>query len=558
MEPAGADELPVADRVFFGGPVITVDQGDRVVEAVAISGGRIVAVGAREEVLALAGPDTVRSDLAGRALIPGFHDAHSHLVLAGEVRRFMADLTSPPVGSRRSIGDLVEALRQRAATTAEDEWIVGMGYDDTLLAEKRHPNRRDLDRVSRDRPVVAIHVSAHLFAVNSKALELAGIHRETPQPPGGLIRRDADGEPNGVLEEIAAFGPVFSQMPPRPPEERLAAIREMAAVYAAAGVTTAQNGSTSLQQLRDLYALSAAGELPLRVVALPDVATAAALVEGQFRLDPAVADRFEIGAVKIVADGSIQGYTGYLSQPYHTPPADAVAGDGESAATRGYPLMPREQLQALIANLHDSGFQLAIHGNGDAAIDDVLTGLEAAFAATPRVDPRPILIHAQMARDDQLDAMARLGVVPSFFVLHTYYWGDRHRDVFLGPQRAERISPTGSALERGLAFTIHTDAPIVPMEPLRLVWSATQRRTASGRVLGEEQRIPLRAALRAATFAAAYQHFQEDRLGSIEPGKLADLVVLSADPLADPARVHELRVEETIVGGQTVYARYQP
>ncbi len=239
-------------------------------------------------------------------------------------------------------------------------------------------------------------------------------------------------------------------------------------------------------------------------------------------------------------------YTGYLTQPYHQPP-------GDDREYRGYPRIPRDELIRLVTRYHESGLQVAVHGNGDASIDDILDAFEAAQRAHPRRNARHVVIHAQMARDDQLDRMRQLSVIPSFFSLHTYYWGDRHRDVFLGPARAARISPARSAVERGLRFTIHADAPVVPMEPLRLVWSAVNRRSVSGAAIGESQRIDVMQALRAVTIDAAYQHFEEDVKGSLTVGKLADLVILSRSPLDVPQEIDRIRVIETVVGGRTRY-----
>lgn len=250
--------------------------------------------------------------------------------------------------------------------------------------------------------------------------------------------------------------------------------------------------------------------------------------------------------MKLIADGSIQGYTGYLSEPYHVPP-------GDDPEYRGYPRIPRDELFELVARYHKAGFQLAIHGNGDASIEDILDAVEQAQRDDPRADARTIVIHAQMTRDDQLDRMKELGVIPSFFSLHTFYWGDRHRRLFMGPERAARMSPAAGARERGIRFTIHADTPVVPMEPLRLVWSAVNRRTRSGYVVGPEQRISVMEALRAVTIDAAYQHFEEGEKGSLEPGKLADLVILSGSPLDDPAAIDRLQVIETIIGGHTEY-----
>lgn len=254
-----------------------------------------------------------------------------------------------------------------------------------------------------------------------------------------------------------------------------------------------------------------------------------------------------IGGVKLLADGSLQGYTGYLTKPYHTP----YQGDPE---WRGYPTHSRENLFALVEAAHGRG-QFLIHTNGDAATDDALDALEAAQAKHPRKDCRHILIHAQTIREEQLDRLGAAGYTPSFFTAHVYYWGDRHRDLFLGPERAARMDPMRSALDRGLVITAHCDSPIVPADPLLSIWVSVNRLTSSGQVLGPDQRISVLEALRAHTFNPAWQNFQENAKGSIEPGKLADLVVLDANPLeVDPAALRNIGILETIVGGKTVYS----
>jgi predicted amidohydrolase YtcJ len=254
-----------------------------------------------------------------------------------------------------------------------------------------------------------------------------------------------------------------------------------------------------------------------------------------------------LGPVKIVADGSIQGYTGYLSEPYHVP----FEGDADY---RGYPAVPREKLFDIVSQYHGAGMQLAIHGNGDASIDDILDAFEAALAETPAADPRLVVIHAQMARQDQLQRMKALGATPSFFSAHTFYWGDRHRDIFMGPERAANMSPTRWAQDIGLRYSVHLDTPVVPMQPMQLLWSTVNRVSTGGEVIGSAQRVSPMAALRAMTIDAAWQIFQEQRLGSLERGKLADLVILDGDPLT-AEDVRDLRVVETIVGGVSVYKR---
>ena len=517
--------------LYTGGPILTMDANDRVVEALGVEGERIALVGSRALGEDWAGDDARIVDLQGRALLPGFIDAHGHFPGAG-LYAVNADLNSPPIGDVETIAQLQQRLAELAATTPDGEWLVGFGYDDTLLAEKRHPTRQDLDAVSSEHPIAIVHVSGHLGVLSSRGLDEAGIDAATPDPEGGVIRREPDGTPNGVLEETA-LEPVQASLLQPSLTDTWAIVDEASELYLASGTTTAQNGYAAGNHIGPLGWLQRLGIIPLHLVFWPGLEWA------DEQPGPTT--------VKIVADGSIQGYTGYLSQPYHVPP-------GDDPSYRGYPRFSAAELASEVERLHAAGWQVAVHGNGDAAIDDILDAFEAAQRKHPREDTRHIIIHAQMARDDQLDRMSQLGIIPSFFSLHTYYWGDRHRDLFMGPERAARMSPAKSAALRGLRFTIHCDSPIVPMEPLRLVWSAVNRRSASGSEIGPAQRISPTQALRAVTIDAAYQHFEDADKGSLEPGKLADLVVLSRSPLDDPARIDEIEVVETIVSGETVWS----
>jgi hypothetical protein len=259
-------------------------------------------------------------------------------------------------------------------------------------------------------------------------------------------------------------------------------------------------------------------------------------------------ERIKPGAVKLFQDGSIQGYTGYLSAPYYQQP------EGKTGYC-GYARHSRQELAEMVKQFHRAGYQIGIHANGDAAIDDVLYAYQEAQREFPRPDARHRIEHCQTPREDQLDRMKELGVTPSFFVGHVYYWGDRHRDIFLGPERGARISPLASALRRGIRFTLHDDTPVTPVNPLMSVWAAVNRNTRDGKLLGPEQRISVMQALRAVTSDAAWQNFQEREAGSIEIGKRADFVVLDRNPLTiPPADIRDIRVLETIVGGEPVFA----
>ena len=539
---------PPAQQLFINGNVLTMDANNRIVEALAVRADRIEAVGSTGEIMALAEEGAEVVDLAGRTLLPGFIDAHGHFPGSGQ-KVIAADLGSPPVGTVTTMAELLAALRQRAEQTPPGEWVSGFNYDDTLLVEQRHPTRAELDAVSSDHPVVATHVSGHLLVANSLALAAVGIDAATPDPEGGVIGRiPGSDEPNGLLEETARLG-IMTQQQDIGVMDGYRMFKSAAIEYAGRGVTTAQSGWVSRKIATGLSLFSRLGVVPQRLVVFPaESEFGESLLDGSYDPGDYNTDRLAMSAVKLVADGSIQGYTGYLSQPYHTP----YHGD---ASYRGYPAIPRDKLFAQVSALHKAGYQLAIHGNGDAAIEDILDAFEAAQKEHPVADPRMILVHAQMAREDQVARMKALGVTPSFFSAHTWYWGDRHRDIFIGPERAALISPAKWAQDQGLRFSSHLDTPVTPMLPLQAVWSQVNRITHGGDVLGPGQRIGVMDALRAVTIDAAWQVFQEGEIGSLEPGKYADLVVLSGNPLEDPMGMRELEVEQTIIGGATVYRK---
>lgn len=533
-------------QVWTNGRILTMDADGSEATALVIEDDRITAVGSDDDVARWLPDAEVALDLEGRTVVPGFIEAHGHFPGAGLVA-VAADLNSPPIGTVKTIQEALDALRQTNANQPGDGWLIGFGYDDTMLEEQRHFTREDLDRVSTTRPILAMHISAHMAVVNSVALERAGITAETPNPPGGEIRKDPDtGKPTGLLLETASR-PLQLEALDMPPLQQVAVVRSAVALYAAQGFTTVQNGLATLEQIKGMSGGSKLGLIPQRLVIWPKDELGLEAVEGRLDLGVHESERVYIGAVKFVGDGSIQGYTGFLSEPYHR--------SGEHAGDyRGYPNMDAETLNAQVESIHCSGRQVAVHGNGDAAIDQFLDAWGAALGACPAEDARPILVHAQMARPDQLERMKRLGVTPSFFSAHVYYWGDRHRDIFLGPERAGRISPAASAAALGIPFTTHLDTPIVPIDSMLQLWTPVVRQTSSGQSLGAEERVSVEQALRAMTSDAAWQLRLEEELGSIEPGKLADLVVLSKNPL-DEGDLRDIEILQTLVGGVVIYEK---
>lgn len=533
--------------VFTGGPILTLDgPAPTYAEAVVVEGGLIGFVGEADEARRRF-PGAAIRDLHGHALLPGFVDAHSHL-LGGIDLVQQVNVAGAPMGPCRDIGDVVAALarhRDEAAVPA-GQWIVGWGYDPDTLAERRPITRLDLDDAFPAHPVLLHHVSWHGAVLNGVGLARAGIGAGTPTPAGGVIARlPGSDEPSGLLME-AAMLPALAALPRPDLDERLARLDAVQRMYAAQGYTHAQDGLTGTDDLRLLQRAAREGRLFLDVVALASFAeTDAWLGSPDFPIG-GYDGHFRIAGMKALADGSPQGRTAYLTEPYLT------EGPGGQHAWRGEPIVPADQLAALVARVLSAGVQVFVHANGDAAVDDVLAAVSGAGVSAAD-DRRTVMIHSQVQRPDQLEDYVRLGICPSYFSNHCFFWGDVHR-TNLGPERAEGISPLRSAAAAGLRVSNHCDFPVTPLDPFHQLWTAMARTTRSGRVLGPHERIDGYAALQALTSGAAYQVFEEDRKGRIAPGLLADLVVLSADPLAAGVdAIRDVTVLETIKEGVTVH-----
>ena len=532
--------------VYVNAQIITVDDTLPEAEAVAVRAGRILAAGAYEEVRRAAGTGARLRDLGGATLAPGFIDTHGHFALMAQAAG-MANLQPPPAGPVRSIPELQAQLSAWAEAHPDAPWILGWGYDDSLLAEQRHPAREDLDAVSTEKPVLLMHTSAHFAACNSLCLEAVGIMAETPDPDGGIIRRQSDGRtPSGVLEETALYL-VYEALPQPAESQRLAGIRAVQELYASYGITTAQEGAAQGQNIADLEKVAENGDLYLDVVAY-QLFQNGGVIPDDFAVSKAYDNHFRIGGIKLLLDGSLQGRTGWLTEPY------ATQGPGHSPEYSGYRIHSDESVANLFEQAYARGIQIIAHANGDRAIDQYLDMIAPVMAAHPGEDQRPVVIHAQAARQDQLEEMAAAGILPSFFAAHPFYWGDWHREAILGPERAAFISPLAAAKALGIPYTVHNDPPVVPPDVIRLLWVAANRETRSGEVLGEVQRASPMDALRAVTLNAARQYFEEAEKGSITPGKKADFVILSDNPLTvDPSDMQSIRILETIKEGVTIY-----
>ena len=540
-----------ADRIIRGGPIVTVSEAQPAAEAVAITDGRIVAVGSEADVMAHKAAATVVTDLAGQTLVPGFIDGHSHFAALIAVQ-LQALCASPPAGPCKNVADVIAQLKavQTRLKIGPGEFVAGYGYDPDLLVEKRPPTKQELDAAFPDNPVMIVHVSGHGAMLNSKALAKYGFTAATPTPPGGVIGREpGSNEPSGLLFETA-FLPIFSKLPLPSPEKQLELLVAGQEIYLREGITTAQEGSTMKDQL-DLLRLAAdRGQLRLDVISLPFITEIDTIFGGKPPVtEPDYRGRLRIGGVKIVADGSPQGKTAFFTTPYLT------GGPTGEKDWRGEPSFPQPLLNEMVKQVYDGGAQLFVHTNGDAAIDAMLEAHRFAAGDDPEKDRRTVFVHSQFVRPDQLAKYKAWNISPSFFTLHCFYFGDTHV-ANRGLKQAEFISPMKSALDLGLHSSNHTDFNVSPLDQIFTIHTAVNRISRSGQTIGAEERIAPLQALKAVTLDAARQYREDDRKGSIEVGKLADLVILSGNPLTVPAgEIKGITVQETIKEGQTVWRR---
>lgn len=540
-----------ADTIYRNGTIITVDDSAPTVEAVAIADGIIIAVGSTNDVLKTKGDLTKIIDLAGRTMLPGFVDAHGH-VMGGGLQALSANLLSPPDGQVKSIAALQDTLRTWIADNKQAvdkiQLVIGFGYDNAQLAELRHPNRKDLDAVSTKVPICLVHQSGHIVSVNSRALEFGGITAETPNPVGGVIQRSTGGkEPNGVLEETAAFPSLIKLVARVGPEGSAQFAKAGAELWASFGCTTAQDGRSMPGAVSTMKSVADTGGFKIDIVSYPDVLVDRELIKREVSRE--YRGRFRVAGAKLTIDGSPQGFTAWRDRPYYKPVGNYPPGySGYAAATQ-------QQVGDAVARSYANNIQIITHSNGEAASDQLIAFVEASQREYGGADRRPVLIHGQFLREDQVDSLKRLNMMPSLFPMHTFYWGDWHREHTVGPQLADKISPTGWCVRRGMKFSSHHDAPVAFPNSMRVLDATVTRRSRSGDIIGPDQRVDVITALKAMTIWPAWQHFEEDSKGSIEVGKLADFVVLDKNPFeVDPETLDQIKVTETIKEGVTVFA----
>ncbi|MBP6597620.1 MAG: amidohydrolase [Arenimonas sp.] len=546
--PADAIQVVAADAIYSGGSIVTMNDAQRDAEALAVKDGKILAVGTRADIeKAHKGEMTSTVDLGGKTLMPGFIDGHAHAQQFG-TQAVGANLLAPPDGGINTMDDLVAALTAFGAQpdVALTGWIFGVGYDDALLG--RHPTREDLDKVSTTVPVMATHISGHFAAVNTLGLQLIGYDASTPNPEGGIIRREADGKtPNGVLEELAAMPYMVKFLAPTTQEGKDDFLRrglEMAKSY---GYTTANEGRMFGSMHADMENAAQRGLVDIDFTGWMDYSNRAEIDRS---FSTTYTNRYRLAGLKITLDGSPQGRTAWRTLPYLLPP------DGQAQGYLGYPAIPdTAQVQSYLDEAFTKGWPVKVHANGDAAIDQLFEALRPVVAKHGVNPGQVILIHGQFIRPDQVQELKSLGIFPSMFPMHTFYWGDWYKQI-IGPELGAGISPMRSILDTGLHATSHTDAPVALPNLMQVVWATVNRTSRSGDVIGPDERVTPYEAMKMITLWGAEQFGEQASKGSLEPGKLADMVVLSENPLTiDPAKLNTIVVLETIKDGKSVYRR---
>lgn len=553
-----SDPKETADTVFMG-TVLTMEDALPEAEALAVKDGKILFVGSREEALRFAGRQTKKVELGSKVLMPGFIDAHGHITSRAGMLHAV-DLSPSPYGTVNSIPDLQQALRESISKQAgpDNAPVLANGYDDAIMTEHRHPTRTELDSVSLTHPIIAIHASGHASVVNTAMLRLLEIPEDAKDPEGGHYGRDKNHRLNGKLEENASFNALMKLTSLLPKPEETGGISQQLKDFVTAqdewlsyGQTTICDGRTMGVGLSMLKEAADKKLLKADVVYFPDF-EANKKEWKTFTADyMKYRNKLKFGGFKFSDDGSPQGKTAWLTQPYLVPP------EGMDKDYKGFPIFSDETLYNDLKTIFSAGITAQLHVNGDAAIDQALRVIgKLREEGIYRPELRATLIHVQNSRPNHIETIKKTGVMPSYFSSHVYLWGDWHYQSVFGPQRAAFISPAKAALDSGITFSIHHDAPVTPPDLLTGVYAAVNRTTRSGMVLGAGQRISVRDAFKAITINAAYQYHEENTKGSLKAGKLADLVILDQNPFTmDPKKLRELRVLETIKEGKTVFKR---
>lgn len=523
------------DAIVTNGVIYHAPQGQTFAtcEALAIAGDRILAAGTNAEMQALATSATKRIDLGQKAVLPGFNDGHTHVASSGlrHLREVDCDL--------RSIAEIQQAIRTRAATTPKGQLIRGFKYDDTKTREGRKLHLRDLDAAAPDHPVLIVHRGGHTAFVNSLLLNQRDINDKTPNPSGGEIVHDAAGHVTGEFRETA-LGLVRPGTAPYTREDRREGVKLMTKLFAQAGVTSTHDAGGLPEDLLAYQDAKESGDLFCRVYTLIRANSIDAMIAAGVRTGFGD-DWCRVGAMKLVSDGSISERTARLNEPYIGRPTDY-----------GIQVATEDELYQLARKAHLAGWQIGTHANGDAGIDIALRVYERLQREHPRKDPRFRLEHCTMINDDLLRRIKALNAIPTPFWTYVYYHGEKMADY--GDERLNRMFAMRSFLDAGIRVAPGSDYVPGPFDPMMALQSCVTRADVRGKVWGPKQKITVAEAVRASTINGAYASFEEDRKGTLEPGKLADMVVLTQDPFrVAPSQLSNIRVERTMIGGRWVY-----
>ncbi len=550
--PGFAQPSAPADVIYSGGTIITMNDQASSAQALAVKDGKIVAVGGRKVVEAqYKGARTKAVNLKGKTLLPGFIDAHSHyfssLSVANQVKVY-----APPAGPGKDVASIVAAIAafRDKHKIPKGELIQAYGYDENVMPNGRLLNRDDLDQAFPDNPVLVGHVSMHGGVLNSAALKKFGFSADTETPAGGIIvRKPGTNEPYGLIMEMAWL-PVFANLPKPRPDQELAWSLAGQKLYAEAGITTAHEGATHAADLKVMQRAAKSGRYLIDVVAMPFIPDLQAVLTDNPRSEwGKYVNRLKIGGVKITIDGSPQGRTAFFTTPYLT------GGPGGEKDWSGELAAPQDVINQAVKAVYDLDVPLDLHANGDGAIDAFFKAHEAAAAGDLTRDRHVTMVHAQFTRRDQIDKFVQYKIRPSFYTLHTHYFAEAHV-ANRGPEQAMFISPMRSAIDQGLRPTNHTDFYVAPLDQMFMLWSAVNRVSRAGAVVGADQRVTPMEGLKAMTIWSAEQHLEGDSKGSLEVGKLADLVILDKNPLkVKPMAIKDIKVVETIKEGKTIYRR---
>ncbi len=550
---AEAEPYKLNQTVYYGGDILTMaGETPQYVEAVVQREGKIIFTGSKKDAMARFQGKAEEVDLKGKTMLPGFIDGHGHVFNVG-LQAVSANLLPAPDGEGNTVEDVKRLLKDWTKENKEfieqTGWIIGFGYDDSQL--DRYPTKEDLDEISTEYPVIIIHQSGHLSVMNSKGLEMAGINKDTKDQKGGKIRRvEGSNEPNGVLEELTHFTVLIKYLLPKITTDlQDAMLLKGQELYASFGYTTAQEGRSTSDATGAMERASEKDAFIIDVVSYPDLLSNRKAVESSY-YGKEYHNGYRVAGVKLNLDGSPQGKTAWLTHAYHQAP------EGEGKDYHGYASMSDEDAYKYVAEAYKNNWQIMSHCNGDAAIEQYLNAISRANKEFGNDDRRTIIIHAQTAREDQVKRFAEEKIFPSFFPMHTFYWGDWHVESVLGKDRAYKISPTQTALKYGLRFTSHHDAPVALPSSIRVLAATVTRVSRSGQIIGPDERVSAYVGLKSLTEWSAYQHFEEDSKGTIEVGKEADFVILDKNPVKiDPMQLENLVVEETIKNGKVIYKK---